>query len=111
MNLKEWLMKDKMQKLAFWIILNILYILLGSYFITVGRISMRFFSIGYIVLEIINLIIALIASLKRKVKLSIIHIFMIIIILFGIIATIFAKDPLLSLIGKDNRCEGLLSII
>lgn len=111
MKLKEWLLKDKMQKLAFWIIINILYIMLASYFMTVGKISMRSFSIGYIELGIINLIIGIVAFGKRKVKINVVNIFMFLIIIFGIISTIFAKDSLLALIGKDNRCEGLYSII
>ena len=110
--IKRFVNTKKMEKLTFWIMINIFYILVGSYFSTVAyTISHTDFAIGLILLLIINIIIGIVICKKGYCKKNIIYIFMALIIIFGIIATIFAINPKISLFGLEYRNEGLFSIM
>ncbi len=111
MKLKEWIIKDKMQKLAFWIMFNIFYIFAGSYLVTAEIISYFIFSIVYVPLLVTNIGISIVICRKGYYQKNVIHIFMVLILIFGIISTIFAVDVKTSIIGFSNRYEGLLSIM
>ena len=96
--------------LTLYIILNISYILIGSYLVFNNILKMRIFSYGYIVLFSINILIILILFFKKKYKKNIIDIFLILIFIFACIATIFAYKPEKALFGTFARYEGLFTI-
>ena len=112
MRIKDWFKTDTIQKtLLVALLLNILYLLSAS-FLEINRvISLRIVSLGMIVLAIINITIGVIASRKEKVEKKIVYLCMGMIIICGIIATIFAIVPKVSLFGLVRRYEGLFSVI
>ena len=59
MKIKEWLMENKMQKLAFIIMFNIFYLFAGSYFVVSKTIIYETFAIGLYPLLIINIIVGI----------------------------------------------------
>ena len=96
--------------LLIYIILNLFYILIGSYLVTEKYISIKIFSYGYIPLLTVNLIIILILLLTKKYKNNKIDIFLLLIIIFAIISTIFAYKPMKALYGEWMRYEGFFTI-
>ena len=100
--------KDKL--LLIYIIINLFYILIGSYITLNEYIDMKVFSYGYIVLLVINILIILIMFIKKKYKKNIIDIFLVLIIILAIISTIFAYMPEKALYGEWGRYEGLFVI-
>lgn len=94
-----------------YIIFNIIYVFLIGFFNTIFKIPQRPFSYGFIALFIINVIIFIIICRKKVYKKNIVDLLLILIILFGIIATIFAYNRYISLFGKIDRHEGLFTII
>ena len=100
----------KEKYLVIYLIINLLYILIGSYLAFNNYLKERYFSYGFIVLLGINLIIIFILLLKKKYKKNKIDIFLILIIIFAIISCIFAYDPKKALFGEWLRYEGLLTI-
>ena len=103
--------ETKMKVLVSWIIINILYIFVGSFLVTNQIIIQRHFSYGFIPLGIINYLIGIYILIKKKSKYNITHKTILFIIAFGIIATIFAVKPKVSLFGIGGRYEGLFSIM
>ena len=58
--------ETKMKVLVSWIIINILYIFIGSFLVTNQIIIQRHFSYGYIPLGIINYLIGIYVLIKKK---------------------------------------------
>ena len=107
-------MKDKIKLdliLTIYIILNMVYVLIGSYLSFNNIILMQNFSYGYIPLLIINIIFIIILFLKKKYKPNIVDIFLLSIVAFACISTIFAYKPMKALFGTYNRYEGLFVIL
>lgn len=102
---------NKMEKLTFWILINIFYILVGSYLNTIHSISQDYFANGLIPLLVINIVISIIICKKGYYKKNIVYLFIALIILFGIISTIYAVNQEVSIFGYTQRREGLLTII
>ena len=105
--------KIKELLLPIYIILNILYILIGSYLFTIKTINIKTFSHGYIVLLVLNLIIIFLLFFtrkKHKITIQIHDLLLLLIIMFGLIATVLAVVPKISLFGEYGRYEGLFSI-
>ena len=96
--------------LIIYIILNLTYILIGSYLVYNNFLEYKVFSYGYIVLLGINILIILVLFFKKKYIKNKIDIFLLLIIIFAIISTIFAYDPEKALFGEFLRYEGLFSI-
>ena len=96
--------------LTIYIILNMLYILIGSYLVFNNILKMRIFSYGYIALLILNVMLILILFFKKKYIKNKIDIFLILIIIFACISTIFAYKPEKALFGTFARYEGLFVI-
>ncbi len=96
--------------LPIYIIINLLYILVGSYMVFNKIILYSIFSYGYIVLLTINILIILILFFKKKYKKNKIDIFLLLIIIFALISTIFAYKPNKALFGEWGRYEGLFVI-
>ena len=108
-------MKKKLKEmfdvsLPIYIILNLLYIFVGSYLVFNNYLKFIFFSYGYIVLLGINLLIILLLFFKKKYIKNKIDIFLVLIIIFACISTIFAYKPNKALFGEWNRYEGLFII-
>ena len=99
------------KSLLIYIYINLLYILIGSYMAFNSYIRERIFSYGFIVLLVINIIIILGLFLKKVYKKNKIDIFLILIIIFAIISTIFAYKPQKALFGEFLRYEGLFTIL
>ena len=102
--------KLKNNFLIIYIILNLSYILIGSYLVYNTILEYKVFSYGYIVLLGINILIILILFFKKKYIKNKIDIFLLLIIIFAIISTIFAYKPEKALFGEFLRYEGLFSI-
>ena len=78
-KLKSFLKKDlKMKTLLFYLIINMSYLLIGSYIYFTKKIIIGFhykeFSIGLKYLFIANIIVFLVILIKRKYKKNIVHI-------------------------------------
>lgn len=105
----------KMKLLVSYIIINLLYLLIGSYIYFTEKIIKGFhykqFSIGLKYLFIANVVVFLVILIKRKYKKNIVHIGIALAIIFGIISTIFAFDRNIALEGCWGRYEGLFSIL
>ena len=102
--------KIKKNILPIYIIINILYLLIGSFLSCLNIIGKVYFSYGYIfVLLPINILFAIL--LRKRYKKNIIYIFMILIIFFSILSTIFAFKKSVALFGEENRYEGLFMIL
>lgn len=94
-----------------YIIFNIFYILIGSYLVKIRTINFELFSKGYIYLFILNFIISILLVYKKKYKRNQIDKFLILIIIFAIISTVFAYDSSKALYGEYARNEGLFVIL
>ena len=107
-------MKNKLKfnyLLFIYIILNMLYVLIGSVLVFNNILKMSRFSYGYIVLLGINILLILILFFKKKYVKNKIDIFLLLIIIFAIISTIFAYKPEKALFGTYARYEGLFTIL
>ena len=69
-SLKERFLKNnfKMNCLTTYIILNLLYIFVASFLMTVNVIKYRHMAKGYIVFLVINIIIGIVIAVKKKTK-------------------------------------------
>ena len=108
-------MKDKLKmileySLPIYIILNLLYLLIGSYLIRIGIIWVKAFSYGHIVMLILSFIISIILIMKDKYKFHKIDIFLLLIMILATISMVFAYKPEKALFGEWGRYEGLLTI-
>ncbi len=111
-------MKNRINKnllLSIYIILNILFINVGSCLVKNTVIDMKYFSCGLRNLLIVNsLIIIALLIYTRIHKMKIrkwCDLFLVLMIIFSIISTIFAIDRNLALYGITGRHEGLFSIL
>ena len=101
--------KIKKNILPIYIIINILYLFIGSFLAYIPLIKRVYFSYGYIfVLLPLNIIMSII--LRKKYKKNIIYLFLISIFFFSILSTIFAYRVDIALFGEYNRYEGLFMI-
>ena len=101
--------------LPIYIILNMLYVLIGSYLVINKTINIKKFSRGEIIALILNILVLItlfiIKKIKKKLKFNITDIFLILIIIFSIISVIFAVKPKYALFGFSGRYEGLFQIL
>lgn len=105
----------KMKLLVSYLIINLAYILIGSFIFMTGSITDKFhyleFSYGLRVLLALNVIVFGVICFKKYYKKSIIHLFMVLIAIFGVISVIFAINQDVALNGYKQRYEGLFSIL
>lgn len=101
----------KMKALVLFVIINILYVFVSSYLATVKVIEFKQMAKGFIPLLIANVTVSIAICIKGFYKRNIIHLFMVLIIIFGIISTIFAIKPKVALWGIGGRYEGLFTIM
>ena len=107
-------MKDKLKFdfiLTVYIFINMIFVLVGSCLSFNNIILMQEYSYGFIVLLVINIVLILLLMIRKKYKKNIIDIFLILIIIFAIISTIFSYNVNKSIFGRFNRYEGLFTIL
>ena len=101
--------KIKKNILPIYIIINILYLLIGSFCVTYDFITRSVFSYGYIFFLLpVNIIMGIV--FRKKFNKNIIYMSLISILLFSIISVIFAFDKNIALFGEYNRYEGIFMI-
>lgn len=108
--------KIKELLLPLYVILNLIYITLGSVLCTLRIIKYINYSRGYIVFLILNILVLitmLIIKKRRKEKIDFIKhdIFLLLIIIFSIISVIFSINKNVSIFGFKGRYEGILIIL
>ena len=105
----------KMKSLVAYLLMNVMYLLIGSYIYTTGELTRevlyKYFSIGLIYLFLANCIVFLVILIKKKYKKNIVHIGIALAIVFAIISNIFAYDTKIALEGCWGRYEGLFSVL
>ena len=101
--------KIKRNILPIYIIINILYVLIGGFLVVTNLVNSKYISYGNIfVLLPLNIIMAII--FRKKFKKDVMYIPLLAIFFFGIISTIFAFKPNVALFGEAKRYEGLFMI-
>jgi len=111
-KVKDFFKKNiKMKVLVLYIIINLLYIFIASFLVTTKAFTYIKMAKGYVPLLVINVIVAIIICIKKYYKKNITHLFLALIIIFGIISTIFAIKPEVALWGIGGRYEGLFTIL
>ena len=105
----------KMKLLVAYLIINLAYILIGSFIFMTGNITEDFhylqFSYGLRVLLALNVIVFGVICLKKYYKKNIIHLFIVLIAIFGVISVIFAINQDVAINGYKQRNEGIFSIL
>lgn len=103
-KIKDFFFKNfKMKLLTMYILLNIAYVTISSYMVTIKVLNYMRMSKGFIPLLIINVLIALVIIIRKYYKKNIVHIFMGLIIVCGVISTIFAVKPQVALWGVGRK--------
>lgn len=100
--------------LTIYIIINVLYINFFNYLIVIPRVTNYYtYSKSLISLLIINIIIIIFYFIfnRKKIKLNLYDIFILLIVIFSIISTVFAISQKMALFGCNYRPEGLFSIL
>ena len=105
-------MKENMnRKITLLILANIFYIFASGYMFITYEIPHKYISYGYYALLIVNVIFSIIHYKKGCYKKNVMHIFILLLIILGIISTIFAVNVKWSLLGANQRDEGLFMLI
>jgi len=99
------------KKIVILILINIFYIFASSYMFITYNFLHKYISYGYIALLIVNTIFSVIHYKKGYYRKNITHIFILLLIILGIISTIFAVNVKCSLFGAEQRDEGLFMLI
>lgn len=108
--------KTKELLLPIYIVLNMLYVLIGSYLVINRTLSIGKFSKGEIYALILNVVVLIALFITRIIKKKKLHFdiadfFLILIIIFSIISVIYAVKPNYALYGFSGRYEGLFQIL
>ena len=101
--------KLKSKLLPIYLIINILYITICRYFCVINEMTAKTFSLGLIIFMFLNLFISIVL-VSMKYKRNKIDIFLLLIMVFGIISTIFSHNFNMAVFGEDGRYEGILTI-
>ena len=83
------------------VIINILYIIIGSILFSVNKsfFTYKMFSIGLMILGGINIVNIIVLCIKKKYRKNLIHLFILFVLIFTIIAAIFAREKRKALWG------------
>lgn len=103
--------KIKDNLLSIYIIINLGLIFLTSYLSFVKTAEYKDFLHLYEILLFLNIFIFIVGLVKKKLKLHIYDFFLLLMAIFGVIATIFAIKSDVSLYGFMGRYEGLFSLL
>lgn len=102
--------------LPLYVILNLIYISLGSILFTYKKIKYIDYSKGYIVFLILNILVLITMFIIKKIKKEKYNfnksdMFLLLIIIFSIISVIFSINKNVAIFGFKGRYEGLLTIL
>ena len=101
--------KDKV--LMILLIINVIWVFFGIFSYNYFKFTYRSLSMSYILLFLVNLFVSVYFLIRKKFKSNYKDIFIILLVLFGIIATIFSKNISVSLYGYWQRNEGFLQLL
>ena len=94
-----------------WVVLNIVYVFVGSFAFTMEWVNDLHFAVGYYVLLALNLVLLVILWRKHYLKRNIVYILMAIFAVLSILATILAVNVERSIFGDKDWREGLLVLM
>ena len=97
--------------LLIYLCLNVVFLLIERLLYGRTLTDYEIFGKSIVVLSVLNIIISIVLFIKKKKKIDIYEILTLLIILFGIIASIFAIKKDVSLFGREGRYEGLFALI
>ncbi len=97
--------------LTIYMVLNVIWIFFGMFLNNYVRFSYSCFSTSFIIIFIINFLIIIMYKFLKKVKFNKIDIFIILLVFFGLISTIFSKNIGVSLYGCWKRYEGFFQLL
>ena len=97
--------------LPIYICLNIIFLLAMRFFFGRTITNYEIFGRSIIILSIVTFIISIINFFKNRKKISIYEILALLIIILGLIASIFAIKKDVSFLGREGRYEGLFAFI
>lgn len=103
--------KGSEKNLIVFVIINIVLLLVRSAYLKFALITQLDYVIGLGILTIFGLSLIIYCRVLNKIKINIIDIILIMLVLFGVIATVLAYNPLISLVGMEGRGEGLITIM
>ena len=111
-------MKDKIKdySLTIYIVLNVLYVLVGSYLFSTHKITMHDFSKTYISLLVLNLIIIIGIIIKKvikkeKIRFNPVDLFFVWIFIFSLVSAILSIHTESAFFGFRGRYEGFFQIM
>lgn len=93
-----------------WIIVLLIYMLIGSFLICYGKLKLTTYANGFYILNIITLILCIINYIKHK-KINITDISILFLIIIAIITTLICDYKKISIWGHTTRCEGMIMLI
>ena len=96
--------------LTFYLVINVIWIFFGMFLYNYFYFSYRNISVSYVLLFVFNVFIIFFLNVFKKIKFDKIDIFLILLVIFGIIASVFAKNISVSLYGYWKRYEGMFQI-
>ena len=96
--------------LPIYLIMNVLYIFIGTYLVKMNIINIDKYAYVYIGLLAFNALLIILMFIFKKYRKNKIDIFLLLIIIFGVISTIFAYRRKTAIIGEWGRREGILTI-
>jgi len=94
-----------------FVVILLIYIFVSNVRITYGMYMMSELSINLIYFGVVGIILYIINKILNKIKFDIYDVFILGLIFFGIISTIYAIDVDVSLYGFEGRFEGLFQLI
>ena len=97
--------------LTIYLVINVIWIFLGIFFYNYSRFSYQNFSTSYVFLLIVNLFIFFLLLFLKKINFKKYDIFILLLIIFGLISTIFSNDVSVSLFGIWKRFEGYYQLL
>ncbi len=103
--------KFKDNVLSIYLIVNIVLIFFSCYLSYTEVIKYKSFISLYGTLLFLNFIIFIVLLIRKKIKLHIYDFFILLMIIFGVISTIFAIRSNVALYGFTGRYEGLISLL
>lgn len=94
-----------------YLVLNVVWIFICMILYFYTKCNYMNVSTSYVLLFILNLFVIGYFGIRKLVKFDKIDVFLILLVFFGIISTIFSKDINVSLYGYKDRYEGLFQLL
>ena len=97
--------------LTIYLIINVAWVFLGMFSNYYFKFAYHSFSTSYVLLFVFNFIIIFLLNIFRKIKFDKIDVFLVLLVVFGIIATVFSGNISISLYGWWRRFEGFFQLL